>query len=67
VSGLGGANRHASHLSRKKAELALLQLLLNCRQEKLAEFTSTGLAGSYRVPLAKVETMLRQAREARAA
>lgn len=53
-------------LSSKKATVALGQLLLNARPEKLREFTAEKLAAMWNVPVAKCGEMLERAREKRA-
>lgn len=56
-----------SNMSQKRAQCALTNLLFGCTDERLAGFTAASLASSYRVPLARVEMMLADARRARAA
>lgn len=49
----------------KKAEQALAALLLGCRDEMLARHTAEGLAGSYKVPVARCAAMLEAERRRR--
>lgn len=49
-------------LPQNRARAALSMLLSGCKPEQLASFTAAGLAGSYNVPLATVETMLAAAK-----
>ena len=54
-----------AHLSRPKAERALVALLYGCTDERLQGFTAAGLAASYNVAIAKAEAMLADARRRR--
>lgn len=57
--------RHPIRISKKSAESALASLLYGCTPARLASFTTASLAGSYNVPVAKVEQMLERARSGR--